>query len=45
MHLPDPSYVSFGSAIVALATALTGLTTAILNRKPSKKTHLINFLR
>lgn len=33
----DPSIYTFGTAVVSLATAITGLTTAILNRRNSQK--------
>ncbi len=37
MHLPDPSYVAFGTAVVALATAITGLARLLLEKKPGNE--------
>jgi hypothetical protein len=53
MHLPDPSTFTFGTAIVNLTIALTGIIRLILEKKsksvplegPSKKTHRLSFVR
>lgn len=33
MHLPDPAYVAFGTAVVSLATAITGVIRVIFEKK------------
>ena len=38
MHLPDPSYVSFVTAIVTSVTALAGLARVILEKKSNSGT-------
>jgi hypothetical protein len=52
MHLPDPSYVSFVTAVITSVTALTGLAKVFLEKKAkslhaeaSKKTLTPNFIK
>jgi hypothetical protein len=42
MHLPDPSYVSFGTAVVSFLAAMTGIVRLILEKK-RKYLHVPNF--
>jgi hypothetical protein len=55
VHLPDPSIVAFAAAVVSLATAITGVVRAILEKKSKsgtanvpqkaqKNRHLFNYL-
>ena len=52
MHLPDPNYVSFVTAVITSVTAAIGLGKLILEKKsasgtanvPQKKLHPIHYL-
>jgi hypothetical protein len=41
MHLPDPAYITFGGAIVSLATAITGVLRLVLEKRPTLLKKLI----